>query len=76
MDGSYLMTSSDLDTVAVIIPLWFGQDLKSSSECHWDVHLDSKNNNMYCNSHYSKNISIDDENSVCLTVLRSVRSFE
>ena len=57
MDGSYilyLMTSSDLDAVAVIVSLWFGQDLKSSSECHWNVHLDTKKTTKMCQN--SRNI--------------------
>ena len=37
--ADYLVTSLDLDAETVVESLWFGQYLKSSSECHWDVNL-------------------------------------
>ena len=35
----HLVTPLYLDTVAAVEPLWLGQNLIASSECHWDVHL-------------------------------------
>ena len=54
------MTPPDLDTEAVVEPLWFGQDLISSSERHWDVHLCSK---------IAKMLASDDKNNVNSSIL-------